>query len=352
MMVASPTPPVTPPPPTASSPKHKKGSHEPVMLQEVLETLAPQDGGLYVDCTFGAGGYSKAILAAADCQVIGIDQDPSAIAAGRALAEQPEFQGLTLVQGNFKDIAELVQSVAGERKVDGIVFDLGVSSMQIDQADRGFSFRFDGPLDMRMSQSGLSAADLVNTADQDDLANIIYEFGEERRSRAVARAIVAARAKAPITRTSELADIVRSVVRRSPSGGIDPATRTFQGLRVYLNAELGALESGLLAAERILNPGGRLVVVSFHSLEDRLVKTFLSTRSGRSGSGQSRYFPDSALSAQRQPTFSVPSGRALKPRLEEENFNPRARSARLRFALRTEALAWEEQTSDQPSKSG
>lgn len=321
------------------------------MLKEVLESLAVKDGGLYVDCTFGAGGYSKAILANADCQVIGIDQDPSAIAAGRNLAEQPEFAGLTLVQGNFKDMAELIEPIVGDRKVDGVVFDLGVSSMQIDQAERGFSFRFDGPLDMRMSQSGPSAADLVNTAEQDDLANIIYEFGEERRSRAVARAIVAARAKAPITRTSELADIVRSVVRRSPSGGIDPATRTFQGLRVYLNAELGALESGLAAGERILNPGGRLVVVSFHSLEDRLVKTFLSTRSGRTGSGQSRYFPDSALSAQRQPTFSVPSGRTLKPRLEEENFNPRARSARLRYALRTEALAWDEQSTLEQGKS-
>ncbi len=329
----------TPSPATSQAPKHAKGSHEPVMLKEVLACLAPQDGETYVDCTFGAGGYSKAILASADCQVIGIDQDPNAIAAGKTLAQTPEFSGLRLVEGNFKDLDTLI----APQTVDGVVFDLGVSSMQLDQAERGFSFRFDGPLDMRMSQSGPSAADLVNTAEEEDLANIIYQFGEERRSRAVARAIVAARAKAPITRTSELADIVRSVVRRSPSGGIDPATRTFQGLRVYLNAELGALESGLLAAERILNPGGRLVVVSFHSLEDRLVKTFLKSRSGRTGSGQSRYFPDSNLSAQRQPTFSAPSGRSLKPRPEEGNFNPRARSARLRFAFRTEVPAWEDQ---------
>ncbi|MFZ0123516.1 MAG: 16S rRNA (cytosine(1402)-N(4))-methyltransferase RsmH, partial [Xanthobacteraceae bacterium] len=243
--------------------------HIPVLVPQVVEFLNPRDGGLIVDSTFGAGGYARAILAAADCRVVGIDRDQTAIARGADLVETAGGR-LTLVEDRFSALATIV--AAGE--VDGVVFDLGVSSMQLDTPERGFSFRLDGLLDMRMETAGPSAADVVAHASERDLAFVIASLGEERHARAVARAIVTARTRLPITTTTQLADIVAQVVRTKP-GDIHPATRTFQALRLLVNDELGELERGLLAAEHVLRPGGRLVVVAFHSLEDRIVKTFL-----------------------------------------------------------------------------
>ena len=242
--------------------------HIPVMADEVVQALAPVDGGIYVDGTFGAGGYSQAILSEADCRVIGIDCDPDAMAVGAEVVARHEGR-LELIQGRFSGMAELVAG-AGAARVQGVTLDLGVSSMQLDHVERGFSFAADGPLDMGMSQSGESAADVVNSRAQDELADIIYQYGEERRSRAVARAIVRAREVAPIVRTAGLANIVAKAV-----GGAwrkHPATRTFQALRIYVNSEIEELRQGLAAAERLLAPQGRLAVVSFHSLEDREVK--------------------------------------------------------------------------------
>lgn len=257
--------------------------HSPVMLAEVLRALEPRDGGVYVDATFGAGGYSRGLLEAADCTVWGIDRDPLAQSIGADLGR--EFPGrLTVLAGRFGDMRELLSSVGVER-VDGVALDLGVSSMQLDDPARGFSFRADGPLDMRMDADGrlghdmATAADVVNSLAEQELADLIYKYGEERASRRVARAIVELREKAPITRTEELADLIRGVVRKSKDG-IDPATRTFQALRIFVNDELGELARGLAGAEALLAPGGRLAVVSFHSLEDRVVKEFLRERSG------------------------------------------------------------------------
>ena len=314
--------------------------HTPVMLAEVLETLAPRDGAVYVDSTLGAGGYSRGLLEAAACRVCAIDRDPAAIAEGAALAAR--YPGrLTLIQGRFAEMQQLL-APHGIREVDGIAFDLGVSSMQLDDAARGFSFRYDAALDMRMGSGGPSAEEVINSATQEMLADLIYDYGEERRARAIARAIVAARAEAPISRTSQLADIVRSVVRRS-AGGIDPATRTFQALRIYVNDELGELDLGLAASERILRPGGRLAVVSFHSLEDRRVKTFLNQRAGALPR-PSRHLPEPAGTATKMPhpSFSLLRKGARKPSTAERDANPRARSARLRGAERTEAPAWPE----------
>ena len=309
--------------------------HIPVMLDPVLAVLAPGDGEIHVDGTFGGGGYARGLLDAADCMVIGIDRDPAAIARGRAM-EQAYGGRLTLVEGRFSEMDELVgrQGVAA---VDGVALDIGVSSYQLDDGARGFSFRVDGPLDMRMGDAGPSAADLVNDLGERELADLIFRLGEERRSRAVARAIVAARQNSPITRTGELADIVRSVVRKS-ADGVDPATRTFQALRLYVNDELGELERGLAAAERILRAGGRLAVVAFHSLEDRIVKNFLSERSGRSAR-PSRHMPD-VPGAERAPSFRLLTRKPVMPSSDEIAVNPRARSARLRAAVRTEAPAW------------
>ncbi len=309
------------------------GGHTPVMLREVLEALAPHDGGIYLDGTFGAGGYSLAILEAADCRVIAIDRDPEAIARGAEL--EPRFGGrLTTVEGRYGEMDRL-SAAQGAERLDGVALDLGVSSMQLDQAERGFSFRADGPLDMRMDADGgaMTAADVVNNLPEADLADILRRYGEERRARAVARAIVAAR---PITRTLELAAIVRRVVRKGPDG-IDPATRTFQALRIYVNDELGELERGLAAAERALAPGGRLAVVSFHSLEDRAVKRFLQARSGRAPRA-SRHQPEGA--APPAPSFEPIFRNARRPEEAECRRNPRARSARLRAAQRTAAPAW------------
>ena len=261
------------------------GIHRPVMPRQVVDALTPHDGGTYVDGTFGAGGYSEALLRAALCTVLGIDRDPGVVAAGADLDRR--YAGrFKILTGCYGDMVRLLAGVDLDR-VDGVALDLGLSSMQVDDAERGFSFRRDGPLDMRMGNQGQTAADMVNTLGETDLAHIIYRFGEERASRRIARAIVEARVHAPISRTGELADLVRRVVPRSPSG-IDPATRTFQALRIYVNDELGELERGLSAAETLLNPGGRLCVVSFHSLEDRRVKEFLRQRSGAGTDGCGR----------------------------------------------------------------
>jgi 16S rRNA (cytosine1402-N4)-methyltransferase len=300
--------------------------HLPVMLAEVLDALNPRDGARYIDGTFGGGGYARAILQAADCQVFGIDRDPDAIKRGEVLAK--EFGGrLTLAAGEFSQMDELFGALA-----DGVVLDLGVSSFQFDQAERGFSFREDGPLDMRMSKSGASAADVVNSADEDDLVRILRDLGEERFARRVARAIIAAR---PLSRTAELAEVVSKALGpaalRHP---IHPATRTFQALRIYVNDELGELERGLEAAERVLSAGGRLVVVAFHSLEDRIVKRFFTERAKPAPAG-SRHAPERAP-AQRQ-TFRLITSRPRMPTDAEIARNPRARSARLRAAERLAA---------------
>lgn len=311
-----------------------KRLHDPVLLSEVLEALAPRDGGAYVDGTFGDGGYSRAILESADCTVFAIDRDTDAVARGREM--EADYAGrFTILHGCFGDMVKLLRS-AGVDHVDGIALDLGVSSMQLDQPDRGFSFRADGPLDMRMDRSGPTAADVVNALDEAALADIIRRLGEERRARRVARAICEARREAPIRRTGELAAIVRRVVPRAKDG-IDPATRTFMALRLHVNDELGELERGLRAAEQLLSPGGRLVVVSFHSLEDRRVKRFLQIRSGR-GAGASRHAPFATEPP--APTFFPLERRPRRPTAQEIKRNPRARSALLRAAVRTEHPAW------------
>lgn len=306
--------------------------HFPVMLNEVVEHLSPQDRGVYVDGTFGAGGYTKAILESADCTVIAIDRDPSAQVAADLL--KAEFgERFIFTSGCFGDALELVQA-AGFEQVDGFVLDVGVSSMQIDQAERGFSFRFDGALDMRMdTRVGQTAADVVNAMDEEDLANVIYKYGEERLSRRIAKRIVRERVENKIETTSQLADIVRSVIPRGPKDKIDPATRTFQALRIYVNDELGELERGLGAAEKLLKEDGRLVIVAFHSLEDGIVKSFFYENSGRV-SNASRYLPPS-LDAVQAPTLSLPKRKAFEPSDAEIQQNPRSRSAKLRVAIRT-----------------
>lgn len=316
------------------------GGHTPVMLAEVLELLNPQDGGIYVDGTFGAGGYATAILEAAHCSVCGIDRDPEAVARAEPLTQRFGDR-LTIIEGRFGSM-DLLLIGRGIEAVDGIALDLGVSSLQLDAPDRGFSFRRDGPLDMRMTQgAGPTAAYVVNTLAESELAEIIFRFGEEKRARRVARAIVAARARAPIERTQQLAEIVRGVVRPGPQG-TDPATRTFQALRIYVNDELGELARGLCAAERLLRPGGILAVVSFHSLEDRPTKEFFRER-GRPPARGSRHVPDGASAGSfRAPTFDLLTRRARRPGPAECAANPRARSARLRAGRRTAAVAWAE----------
>lgn len=309
----------------------KESPHLPVLLQEVVAGLAIVPGETHVDGTFGAGGYARAMLGAGAGRVIGFDRDPDAIASGPALVPDPR---LTLINERFSQM-DRVLAERGLLPVDGIALDIGVSSMQLDQADRGFSFMKDGPLDMRMSRSGESAADFLNHAEEGDIARVLKEYGEEPRARAVARAIVAAR---PLTRTAELAAVVRKALGYRAGQKSDPATRTFQAIRIHLNAELDELEQGLRAAERSLRPGGRLAVVTFHSLEDRIVKRFLKTRSGDVPSG-SRHRPMVAKGP--APTFEHVA-KPASPSEAELARNPRARSARLRTAVRTDAPAWDQ----------
>ena len=301
--------------------------HVPVLARAAIEQLDVRAGGIYVDGTFGAGGYAQAILAAG-ARVIGIDRDQSAIAHGAGLVLHVGSR-LTLVEDRFSNL-DAVARQFGHESVDGVVLDIGVSSMQLDEGERGFSFRLDGPLDMRMGGEGPSAADVVAHASERDLAKIIATLGEERFARLVAKAIVAARAKAPITTTGALADVVGTVVHARPDR-IHPATRTFQALRIFVNEELAELAAGLAAAERILKPGGRLVVVTFHSLEDRIVKTFLTERSGARGIRAMRPKPGAIADVQASHRRPVAADDA------EIAANPRARSAKLRAAERTAA---------------
>lgn len=314
-------------------------SHIPVLLPEMLTALSPQEGEIYVDATFGGGGYSRAVLGATSCRVVGFDRDPVAVAKGKAL-EKEFAERFQMLSGTFSQLKDLLESI-GLSKVHGFVFDLGVSSYQIDEADRGFSFRFEGPLDMRMSQEGLSAADVVNTFSEQELADIIFRYGEERKSRAIARKIVAFRKQEPFRTTTQLANLVKSVVKGGKDGQ-NPATLTFQALRIFVNNELIEIDQGLKIAEECLLPGGRLVVVTFHSLEDRLVKQFLKARQGLGKGGTSigsRHLPDPVGKKNLAPTFAQGKGTAssvkgITPSLVELRINPRARSARLRSAIR------------------
>jgi 16S rRNA (cytosine1402-N4)-methyltransferase len=299
--------------------------HLPVMLHEVLATLAPRDGGIYLDGTFGGGGYASAILEKSSCTLYAIDRDPEAIERGASLVAR--FPGrLHLLQGTFGDMVALLAG-AGVTALDGIVLDLGVSSFQLDDAERGFSFRHDGPLDMRMGKQGASAADLVNALPERALADVLYELGEERASRRIAHAIVAARQEAPIETTGRLAEIIRSVLPPDKSGN-HPATRSFQALRIKVNDELNQIETALEQAVGLLSPGGRLVVVAFHSLEDRIVKRFMTQATGRTGS-PSRHDP-AGLMTRQAADFRLVTARALRPAADETRQNPRSRSARLR----------------------
>ena len=306
--------------------------HTPVMLAEVLAALEPTAGETYLDGTFGAGGYTGAILGEADCNVIALDRDPSAVLGGYDLVAASKGR-LTLVEERFSNLSKVLDDL-GVEALDGVVLDVGVSSMQIDRAERGFSFRNDGPLDMRMGGEGPSAADLVAALDDKELAAVLRTLGEERRAGAVARAIVAEQAREPITNTGRLADIVERVLGRSYDG-IHAATRTFQALRLAVNDELGELARALIAAERRLKPGGRLIVVAFHSLEDRIVKTFLADRT-RTIPGGSRHMPEATVPPA---TFEALSRGIVKPSDAEVSRNVRARSARLRAARRTDAPA-------------
>jgi 16S rRNA (cytosine1402-N4)-methyltransferase len=302
--------------------------HVPVLVSNVIDALVIRDGDTVVDGTFGAGGYTRAMLAAGAGRVIGFDRDPEAIEAGKALVPDPR---LTLVEERFSQMDRALAD-RGISSVDAIALDIGVSSMQLDRAERGFSFQADGPLDMRMSKSGLTAAEYLNTAEEAEIARVLRDYGEEPRARAIARAIVAAR---PVERTAELAAIVRRAAGFRQGQKSDPATRTFQAIRIHLNAELDELEEGLEAAERALKPGGRLAVVTFHSLEDRIVKRFFRERSGGSPAG-SRHRP--VLVDPTEPTFERVA-KPVAPTERELAGNPRARSARLRSAVRTSAPA-------------
>lgn len=311
--------------------------HTPVLISEVLDALQPKDGERYIDCTFGAGGYSRAVLKSANCKVLALDRDTAAKAVADGLAEN--FPGqFHFASTPFSALAG-ISTQFGFDPADAVIFDLGVSSMQLDEAERGFSFMRDGPLDMRMSGEGISASDVVNTYDEAEIADILFHLGEERRSRAIARAIIARRADKPFTRTLDLAGLIESIMPRRHDDKIHPATRSFQALRLFVNDELGELAKALYAAERILKPGGRLIAVTFHSLEDRIVKTFLASRSGSIRRG-SRHMPD--IGTPRAPSFKLIHRKPVEPGPEEIKANPRARSAKLRAGIRLYAPAFPE----------
>ncbi|MDR1694956.1 MAG: 16S rRNA (cytosine(1402)-N(4))-methyltransferase RsmH [Lactobacillaceae bacterium] len=301
----------------------EKQKHFPVMLKEVLQSLDIKDGKTYVDCTFGNGGYSEAILKSADCKVYAVDRDPNVISRANELKKA--YGGrFNFILGRFGDIAELI---APDVQVDGFVFDIGVSSMQLDEGARGFSFSKEAPLDMRMSCDGISAKDLVNDLSEKDLADLIYNYGEERKSRVIAKKIADYRKHNPIETTTELASIIRTVV----GGGkdIDPATKTFQALRIAVNDELGELERGLESAASLLDVGGRLVVVTFHSLEDRIVKNFFKEKSGKTPNA-SRYMPE----VTKEKAVLSEVSKAIAPSKDELSANRRSRSAKLRYGVK------------------
>ncbi len=313
-------------------------AHVPVMYDQMLSFMSPQDGEVYVDGTFGAGGYTRGLLEGSNCNVIAIDRDKQVLPTAEALSK--EFSGrFTLLLGPFGDMEQLL-AAHGVEKVDGVVLDIGVSSMQIDQAERGFSFKQDGPLDMRMGSDGPDAAYFVNHSSEEEIANVIYNYGGERMSRRIAKAIVEKRNEEPFTRTGQLASLVRSVVKQGKSK-VDPATRTFQAIRIWVNDELGELERALSAAERVLAPGGRLVVVTFHSLEDAIVKRFMKERSPKK-EHVSKYAKNGEKPLEKHETFRILTNKSVLPEKQEVKSNVRARSAKLRAAIRTEILGEEE----------
>jgi len=316
-------------------PETNASRHIPVLLNETLAALSPRNGGLYVDGTFGGGGLSRALLAAARCRVLAIDRDPLAIARARRMTAGLG-ENLIPIHGQFGAMDALCRGVCEEatgRGVDGVALDLGFSSDQIDSPERGFSFQADGPLDMRMdSGQGTTAADMIATLSEQDLAQLFHDLGEEPAARRIAHAIVAARQQSPIRRTVELANVIRHA--KGGGGKVDPATRAFQALRMAVNDELGEIKRGLQAAESLLAPGGRLAVIAFHSLEDRLVKSFMHMRSSEVAAAPSRHRPPVSSAGQPRPTFHLHRRRAIKPGDEEVRRNPRARSARLRVAER------------------
>ncbi len=313
--------------PAAGGPAH----HIPVLLEEVVSALCVKEGGVYLDGTFGAGGYARAMLARG-AQVIALDRDPQAVADGRGLVEASGGR-LRVLQGRFGELDVIARGL-GLRRLDGVVLDIGVSSMQIDDASRGFSLRHDAPLDMRMEKTGRTAADILLEDDEETIANILFHYGEERASRRIARAVVADRAAAPYASTLRLAQMIERVAPAKPGELTHPATRSFQALRIAVNDELGELARGLFAAEGILAPRGRLAVVTFHSLEDRIVKQFFARRSGR-GQAASRLLPGEPAPA--APTFLASAGQPIAPGERERAENPRSRSAKLRFGERTVA---------------
>jgi len=312
--------------------------HLPVLLAEVVAVLEPARGGVFVDATYGAGGYAAALLEAGAGRVVGVDRDPDAVAEA-APAVAAAHGRLTVVQGRFGDLSGLA-AANDAAPADGVAFDFGVSSMQLDRAERGFSFLRDGPLDMRMEATGPSAADFVNTAEEAAIRDVLFRLGEEPRARRIAKAIVAARASAPLVRTSDLVDCIVGAVGRRPQDRIHPATRAFQAIRMHVNDELGEIARGLVAAEAILRPGGRLAVVTFHSLEDRLVKRFLQRRAGK-GAGPSRHDPAALADAGPAPSFRLLNRRPTTPGAAETDANARARSAKLRAAERLDAPAFD-----------
>lgn len=308
--------------------------HKPVLLERVIEALAPIDGGVYIDGTYGGGGYSRAVLVVADCKVIGVDRDPDAIE--RAWAHSSKDKRLLPAPGRFGEL-DLAARAVGHELVDGVMLDLGVSSYQLDEADRGFSFMRDGPLDMRMEKSGPSAADAVNLLSEKQIAGILHYLGEESQSRRIARHIVRRRDEEKFVRTLDLADVIEGALGGRKGKRAHPATKSFQAIRLFINNELGELVEALAAAERVLKPGGRLVVVTFHSLEDRIVKLFLRERSGQSAGG-SRHAPEAPKGA--PASFVLVARRPIEPDEAELDENVRSRSARLRWAIRTDAEPW------------